>query len=44
MAKEILAYCELKQHNAGFDKVRSKLLDQENTAMLAQSKPMNSMV
>jgi hypothetical protein len=27
-AKEILGYCELKQHNAGFDKVCSKLLDQ----------------
>ena len=27
-AEEILGYCELKQHKAGFDKVRSKLLDQ----------------
>ena len=27
-AKEILRYRELKQQNAGFDKVHSKLLDQ----------------
>jgi len=27
-AKAILGYCELKQNNAGFDKVRPKLLDQ----------------
>jgi len=27
-AREILGYCDLKQNNAGFDKVCSKLLDQ----------------